>query len=148
MRFIAVNADLNLLPGTNVTYVIPDVESALTSQSTGDMVKFVNFADTTAVAEADTLARTTMIGLDATLTISQGSTINVDLSADGKNRATVAGYGTLDYTMSPLNDGRLTGRFTINSGFVRYTPPMMSEKSSSSTKAATWRSTATCSTQY
>lgn len=128
MRFIAVNADLNLLPGTNVTYVIPDVESALTSQSTGDMVKFVNFADTTAVAEADTLARTTMIGLDATLTISQGSTINVDLSADGKNRATVAGYGTLDYTMSPLNDGRLTGRFTINSGFVRYTPPMMSEK--------------------
>ena len=84
MRFIAVNADLNLLPGTNVTYVIPDVESALTSQSTGDMVKFVNFADTTAVAEADTLARTTMIGLDATLTISQGSTINVDLSADGK----------------------------------------------------------------
>ena len=30
--------------------------------------------------------------------------------------------------MSPLNDGRLTGRFTINSGFVRYTPPMMSEK--------------------
>ena len=69
-----------------------------------------------------------MIGLDATLTISQGSTINVDLSADGKNRATVAGYGTFDYTMSPLNDGRLTGRFNINSGFVRYTPPMMSEK--------------------
>lgn len=128
MRYIAVDADLNLLPGTNVTYVIPDVESALASQSTGDMVKFVNFADTTAAVEADTLARSTMIGLNATLTISQGSTINVDLSADGKNRATVAGYGTLDYTMSPLNDGRLTGRFNINSGFVRYTPPMMSEK--------------------
>ena len=128
MRYMAVNADLNLLPGTNVTYVIPDMESALVSQSTGEMVKFVNFADTAAVAEADTLARTTMIGLDATLTISQGSTINVDLSADGKNRATVAGYGTFDYTMSPLNDGRLTGRFNINSGFVRYTPPMMSEK--------------------
>lgn len=128
MRYMAVNADLNLLPGTNVTYVIPDVESALASQSAGEMVKFVNFADTAAVAVADTLARTTMIGLDATLTISQGSTINVDLSPDGKNRATVAGYGTFDYTMSPVNDGRLTGRFNINSGFVRYTPPMMSEK--------------------
>lgn len=128
MRYMAVNADLNLLPGTNVTYVIPDMESALVSQSTGEMVKFVNFADTAAVAHADTLARSTMIGLDATLTISQGSTINVDLSPDGKNKATVAGYGTFDYTMSPLNDGRLTGRFNINNGFVRYTPPMMSEK--------------------
>ncbi len=27
-----------------------------------------------------------------------------------------------------MNDGRLTGRFNINSGFVRYTPPLMSEK--------------------
>lgn len=40
----------------------------------------------------------------------------------------IKGEGRLDYTQNPMNDGRLTGRFNINSGFVRYTPPFMSEK--------------------
>ena len=36
--------------------------------------------------------------------------------------------GTLNYTMSPLSDGRMTGRLDINNGYVRYSPPFMSEK--------------------
>ena len=129
MSLLFVDANLAVLPGTNVTYIVSEAESVIASQSTGEMVKFVQFSDSAAVAAADSVTPPSMaMVLNAQLDIRQGSTINVDLSADGKNRATIQGQGNLEYSMNPMNDGRLTGRFNINSGFVRYTPPMMSEK--------------------
>lgn len=126
LSYMIVDADLNVLPGTNVTYVMTDAQQTLTSKSTGDMVKFVNFADTVKVAAADSIEQTSMaLFLNADLTISQGSTINVDLSTDGKNKVSIQGMGTLAYNMTPMNGaGRMTGRFTINSGYVRYTPSL------------------------
>lgn len=129
MKFLNVDADLKLRPGTNVTYVIPDGTSAIESQSTGEMVKFVNFADSVNVMAADSLTRQSMaMFLDAMLTIEDGTIVNVDLSSDGKNKIQLQSSGSLNYTMSPVSDGRLSGRLAINKGFVRYTPPLMSEK--------------------
>lgn len=129
MSLLDVDAKLRLRAPSNITYIMTDAQSALTSQSTGDMVRFVQFADTTAVAAADTVKNNDMaLNLNAELTIAQGTTINVDLSTDGKNKVSVLGQGTLDFSMTPFNDSRLTGRFNINGGFVRYTPPLMSEK--------------------
>ncbi len=147
MNYMVVDANLNVLPETNVTYVMTDAQQALTSKSTGDMVKFVNFADTANVAAADSLEESSMsMFLNADLTISQGSTINVDLSTDGKNKVSIQGMGTLAYDMTPMNgSGRMTGRFTINSGYVRYTPSLetggvsmaiMSEKNFSFTEGS------------
>lgn len=122
--FMAVNASLNLLPETNVTYVLNEATQTLASRSQDDMVHFVNFSDTAGVAAADSLTRSGMaMLLNANLTISEGSTLNVDLSANGKNRVQIQGYGDFVYNLTPMNgSGRLTGRYTINSGFVRYTP--------------------------
>lgn len=129
LSLLFVNADLRIVPPTNVTYVIPDAANVISSQSTGDMVRFVNFADTAAVLAADTIIGSGMsMILDATLTIENGTTIGVDLSADGKNRAQIEADGVLNYTMSPVSDGRMTGRLNINQGYVRYSPPFMSEK--------------------
>lgn len=124
MSLLVVNADLNLLAGTNVTYVMTDGVETLAPQSSGDMVRFVQFSDTTASVHGDTIPESTMsMLLDANLTISEGSTINVDLSPDGKNKVSVSGSGNLAYSQTPMStDGRLTGRYTISSGFVRYTP--------------------------
>ncbi|MDE6382898.1 MAG: translocation/assembly module TamB [Paramuribaculum sp.] len=125
MNLIVVNADLNILSGTNVTYVLTESQQSLAApKTTDDMVRFVNFSDTSQVARIDSIQPSAFaMILDANLTISEGSTINVDLSTDGKNRVQINGSGDLSYTMSPANpDGRLTGRYTINSGFVRYTP--------------------------
>lgn len=123
LSFMMVKAGLNLLPGTNVTYVMGEAQTALSSKSTDDMVRFVNFADTT-ISVADSVSATSMaMVLDANLIISEGSTVNVDLSTDGKNKVSIQGAGNLAYMLTPLNgNGRLTGRFTINSGFARYTP--------------------------
>jgi len=129
MQLMNVDARLALRPGTNVTYVIPDASSVIASQSTGDMVRFVNFTDSLAMQEADSVAQSALsLFLEAVLTIDEGTIIGVDLSADGKNRAQIESDGTLTYSMSPMDDGRLSGRLNLNGGYVRYTPPLMSEK--------------------
>lgn len=111
------------------------------------MVTFVQFSDTTRVISTDTIPQSAMaMFLDANLSLSAGSTVNVDLSTDGKNKASLQPEGKLTYTLTPMNaDGRLTGRINIDKGFVRYTPPFMSEKTSRSARAAMWHSAATCS---
>ncbi|MDE7151061.1 MAG: translocation/assembly module TamB, partial [Candidatus Amulumruptor sp.] len=120
--------DVALLRGSKLTYGMTDAQSRLTSQSTGDMVQFVVFADSGAVAMADTVANRMNINVEARLEIQENTTIGVDLSANGRDRVQILGQGNLSYTQNPMNDGRLTGRYNINSGFVRYSPPLMSEK--------------------
>lgn len=123
-----VDAKLNLLGGSNVTYIIPNATSAITSYNTEGMVKFVDFSDTIKVANEEQTVEAIALNLDVMLAVSEGSTINVDLSADGKNRVQLQGSGALNYQLDAMGDSRLTGRYTINKGFVRYTPPLMTEK--------------------
>ncbi len=129
MSFMAVGADLTILSGTNITYVMPDATNAITRRAESEMVRFVNFADTAAVQQADSVASSEMaMRIDASLTIQSGAAISVDLSADGKNKVRLQPEGTVDFTMAPFSDPRVTGRLNIPRGFVRYTPPLMSEK--------------------
>lgn len=128
MSLMRVDASLNLLGGTNVTYVMTDAVQTLTPQSADNMVRFVNLADTSMIQTSETPQEMPMsLLLNAKLTISEGSTINVDLSPDGKNKVSISGSGDLTYTQTPMSeDGRLTGRYTINSGFINYTPQIAS----------------------
>lgn len=130
LGFLDLDANLRLLPGTNVTYIIPDAVNAITSRSNQDMVKFVNFADTALVADADTVARPqSLMNINAQLTISTGTTVNVDLSADGNDKVQIISNGTLNYTQDYMNDQRFTGRLNLTGGYVRYNIPVMGEKS-------------------
>ena len=67
MDMLNVNAMLNVLAGTNVTYILSsDAQSALSSQKSEKMVRFVNFADTTQVIDADSITSAPMsINLEA-----------------------------------------------------------------------------------
>ena len=136
MEFMAVNANLTVLSGTNLTYVMTEEANALTAQGDQDMVKFVNFADTAAVQQADSIVQSSLAMLiDASLTIQNGSTIEIDLSSldlgtgsNARNRVSLQPDGTLDFSMQPFGQPRLMGRLNIPKGFVRFTPPFMSEK--------------------
>lgn len=131
MQFMNVNANVSVLAGTNVTYIIPDGTEAIQNRSAGDMVKFVNFTDSAAVAKADSIMPPSdmLLNLMASLTIQNGTTITVDLDTKGSNRVELKSQGNLSFSMNPLNDGRMTGRLNINGGFVRYSmPPVLSEK--------------------
>ncbi|MDE6490962.1 MAG: translocation/assembly module TamB [Muribaculaceae bacterium] len=130
MSFMDVDAAVTLLRSTNVTYVMTEASpQSLALRQSDDMVRFVNFSDSIAVMAADTVAdRGMAMRVDAVLTVDPGSTINVNLSPDGSNKVQILGNGTLNYSLSPFGDSRVTGRFNIDKGFVRYTPPLISEK--------------------
>jgi len=126
MRLMNVDASLSLLSGTNVTYVMPEATSEITSRSTDGMVNFVNFRDTTALVVADTINDAAMLmNINAILNIENGTTVNVYLSPNGSDRVKVLSDGMLNYTQTPVSDGRLTGRLNINSGYARYTLPVI-----------------------
>lgn len=129
MRFMSVKADLAVLTGTNITYVMTTSASSLTSPEQTDMVKFVNFNDSLSVASADSIADSSMLlGVDATLTLENGSTINADLGT-ARDRVEVQATGSVNYVLMPAaSDGRLTGRININGGFARYSIPVVGEK--------------------
>ena len=128
LSYLDVNAKIDLLGGSNVTYVVPDATSTLSSYSTNEMVKFVNFSDTTMVASEEELEPQMMIAMNVALSVSDGTVISVDLSSDGKNKVQLQGNGKLNYSVNAMQDARLTGKYVVNSGFVRYTPPLMTEK--------------------
>lgn len=130
-RFMAVNADLKILSGTNLTYILTASPTAITDRSMGEMVKFVNLSDSLAVAQADSITdQGMMLALNALLTIQNNTTLTVDLPSGARDKVVIEPQGTLNYTMAPMSDGRLTGRLNINGGKVSYTlPVVMSEKS-------------------
>lgn len=130
LHFLNVDARLNVLPGTNVTYVLQKSQSQLTQKSTTDMVRFVSFADTAQVEKADTVNTSPMaVNLNAVLTISEGSTINVDITPNGTDKLSLQSNGTLTYQQSPfVQTGRLLGRLNIEKGFIHYSPPLMGQK--------------------
>lgn len=129
-NYMNVSVDVDILNTTNVTYVMAGgAGSALSSRSNSDIVKFVNFADTAMVAGADSIRiKGLLLNVNAFLNISRGAVIAVDLSADGKNKVQLEPVGSLDFSMDVLRSQHLTGRITLDGGFARYTPPLMSEK--------------------
>lgn len=126
---INVSTDINMLSGTNVTYIMQDATQTFTSQSDDEMVRFIQFDDTSTIIQPDSIVTTTMaMDLTARIGIESGATINVDLSPSGSDKVHLTPSGNLVYTISELNGERMIGRINVNSGFVRYVPPFMSEK--------------------
>ena len=126
---IDVKADVTLLAGSNLTYVLQSDVNEIAAQQEQNIVKFVQFNDTAYVL-TDSVARTTAgnITLDASLNIQSGTTLNVFISKNGKDRAEIFGNGNLHFAMNRLGDKTMTGRYNIESGFVKYSPPLISQK--------------------
>ncbi|MBR1803970.1 MAG: translocation/assembly module TamB domain-containing protein [Muribaculaceae bacterium] len=126
-----VRADVTMLPTSNITYVMKDEVSPLNATNRVDekMVTFINVNDSTdssplLVTAAESYATTIQANID----VEQGSKINVFLSEDGKDRATVDGSGRLKYTLDFTGKDNLNGTYTIENGNVRYTPPLIAQK--------------------
>ncbi len=125
-----VRADVSLLSGSNITYVLKDDVSKLTSQVDEDMVTFVNFNDSTdtgavlRTAAGQSLATSILANID----IQPGAHISAYLSEDGLDRAVIDGSGKLKYSYDFAGKSSLNGTYTVESGNVRYSPPLISQK--------------------
>lgn len=130
LNFMSLNADLTILAGTNVSYVLTEATNDITDSANNDMVKFVNLNDTSAVMLADSLVNNGMLmAMDAKLTIQNGTTVTVDLPTSTRDKVQLQANGTVTYTQSPIDtNGRLVGRINLNNGFGRYTVPLIGEK--------------------
>lgn len=126
---LVVRGDVQLLNGTDVTYVLQDSPAELKNE-TQNVVTFVSFRDTAQVLEDEERQSVKIGGIDllANITIATGVQVAVNLSPDGKDRVNVQGGGNLTYTLNPLGDTRFLGRYVLTGGTVRYSPPLISQK--------------------
>ena len=135
---MVVRADAKLLSGSNITYVMKDDISQLSTTVDEDMVTFIDFNQpekgaAVLVTGKGSSATNILVNID----VQQGAKVNAFLSDDGQNRATVDGSGRLKYTLDFAGRDNLTGTYTVASGNVRYTPPLMSQKNFDITSGST-----------
>ena len=128
-NMMTVRADATLLPGSNITYVMKDDISQLSKSVDENMVTFTDFSvtnnsPTIIVTGRGSSANSILVNLK----VEQGVKINAFLSEDGQNRATIDGSGNLKYWLDFAGRDNLTGSYIIESGNVRYTPPLISQK--------------------
>lgn len=125
-----VDADLSLLPSTDIFYSMTTVSTAVQSGNTTDVVRFVQFADSTVVAEADSVKTSPLaMRINADLNIVNDAKATVILSTNGTDKAVIYPYGNLSYTQNYMGDMRLNGIINVPQGSVRYTVPVIGDKS-------------------
>lgn len=123
-----VKTNINILGSTDVTYRLNMTPSEITGGSADNVVKFVNFNDTTHVAKADSVVPTSSMRIRAGLTISPGTRAVVLLSTKGTDRVQLQPSASLNYFQNYMGDMRLNGTLTLGNGFARYSIPVIGDK--------------------
>ncbi|MDE6018305.1 MAG: translocation/assembly module TamB domain-containing protein [Muribaculaceae bacterium] len=122
-----VNANLNVLPTTDVTYSMEMASNTISGgQSVDDVVKFVNFSDSIQVAKADSIKSSLAMRITAQATISQGTQVTVNLGGKGKVECNPS--GTLNYFQNYVGDMKLNGTLFTGSGYANYSIPVIGKK--------------------
>lgn len=127
---LAVRGRVALLGGTDITYVMQDAPMDVRERPQ-QVVSFVSFDELDTQEPPAEPPRTVRIGgmdLQLDVDISDDVRAGVDLSADGQNRVDLEGGGRLTYSMNPLGDVRLTGKYLLSGGTVSYNPPVIARK--------------------
>jgi len=129
LSLLDINANLDILGGTDVTYAIPAAARQLQQTTAQDVVKFVQFSDTTAMMKKDSIASPAMnMRITANLNISNGVQTTVLLSGNGTDKVQLSPSGSLNYFQNYMGDMRLNGQLNLGSGFARYSVPVIGEK--------------------
>lgn len=120
---ITVRGKLEILDRTDMTYILKD--SPLTvDDRLHDLVQFVSFRDTTTKVE-NTIPEVSGFDLTLGISISDAARFRCSLSEDGQNYVNLEGGGDLTMRLTQQGDMRLTGRFTANSGEMKYSLPII-----------------------
>ena len=123
MNRLNVTGRLGVLGNTDVTYVLKD--SPLTvDDRLSDLVTFADFSDT---LEVEPVARPKPMRINATvgINIDQGARVHCLLSADRSSYIDLEGGGELTMLYSPLGGLNMSGRYTVLSGEMKYSLPVI-----------------------
>lgn len=119
---LSMRGRLNVLGTTDVGYILRDTPLS-TDNQLDNLVKFTDFADTTqTVVERPAL---TGFSMDMTVDISKGAHVMAYLNSDHSNYIDLMGGGTLRMSYSPADNLRLSGRYTLSNGEMKYALPII-----------------------
>ena len=119
---LTMRGKLDVLGSTDMTYVLRE-SNLVTDNQLDELVKFTNLTDTT----ADVVQRPDIKGFNMGLDISVDEQAHIlcALNAEHSNYIDLMGGGNLLMTYDPVNDLRLTGRYTLNDGKMKYSLPVI-----------------------
>lgn len=128
MKMLDVSANVNVLGSTDVYYIVSmDAQQNLT-QTENNVVKFVNFSDSTLVSKADSVQHHMAMRVNANLTLSPGMEATVNLNNDGSNKVQLTPSGNLNFFMNYMGDMRLNGTLNVGEGMAKYSMPVIGLK--------------------
>jgi len=113
---------LDVLDATDMTYVLRDSPLSSDNQM-DDLVSFTNFAEN----KTEIINRPALTGfnMDLSMNIDPNAHILCALNADKSNYIDLMGGGELRMRYTPVNGLRLTGRYTLNNGEMKYSLPVI-----------------------
>lgn len=113
---------LDVLGSTDMTYVLRDSPLTTDNQLDG-LVKFTSFRDTT----DEVIKRPPLTGfdMDLTMSIDENAHIFCALNADMSNYVDLIGGGDLRMQYNVVDNLRLTGRYTLSNGEMKYSLPVI-----------------------
>ncbi len=119
---LTMRGRVDVLGSTDMTYVLRD--SPLTTDNRlEELVTFVDFNDSTQTH----VTRPTLSGfnMDLTVNIDEGAHIKCDLNSDHTNYIDLIGGGELRMQSNAIEPLRLTGRYTLANGEMKYSLPII-----------------------
>lgn len=120
--YLSMRGRLDVLGSTDMTYVLRD--SPLTADTRmEELVKFVDFNDSV----EHVVRRPTPSGfnMDMDIHIDQDAHIVCDLKPDHSNYIDLIGGGDLRMRYNVVDDLKLTGRYTLSNGEMKYSLPII-----------------------
>lgn len=131
MEHFNVNANVNILSATDVTYSIPQMTAQLSQHDASGVVKFVNFNDTVTKTKKDSISSGLGMRIVAGLTLEPGMEVQViypGTTTTGNAKVEINPSGSLNYFQNYMGDMRLNGQLNIGTGYARYFMPIVGEK--------------------
>ena len=119
---LQMRGKLDVLGSTDMTYVLRDSPLS-TDNQLDELVKFTNFNDST--EQVVTRPPISGFDMDLSMSIDEQAHIICALNADHSNYVDLIGGGDLRMQYNPADNLRLTGRYTLNNGEMKYSLPVI-----------------------
>lgn len=126
MTHFTATANLRILGNTDVTYAIPDANTAIQGEKANDVVRFVNFSDTASFDEKK--QEQVFMRVQAAVSITPGAEVTVLLSGNGSDRVQLSPSGSVNLYRNYMGDITLNGQLYTGNGFARYNVPVIGQK--------------------
>ncbi|MCF0207985.1 MAG: translocation/assembly module TamB domain-containing protein [Bacteroidaceae bacterium] len=120
---LKMNGRLNILPQTDLAYILRD-SPLTTDNQLAELVQFVNTSDQT---KQLIVQRPDLYGfnMNMNITITPGTRVMAYLNTDHSNYVDISGNGELKMTYTPADNVRLTGRYNLDGGEMKYSLPII-----------------------